>query len=64
MAPKERKSITAQQLERNMPRGDALAKIFSSILKERLNEVMKAEGIENQSGLQPLRGCQDRPFVI
>eukprot|EP00978_Attheya_sp_CCMP212_P004001 scaffold8535_cov32-Attheya_sp.AAC.1 len=44
--------------------GDALAKIFSSILTERLNEVMKVEGIENKFGSQPLRGCQDGLFVI
>jgi hypothetical protein len=44
--------------------GDALAKIFSSILTERLNEVMKVEGIENQFGSQPLRGCHDGLFVI
>eukprot|EP00978_Attheya_sp_CCMP212_P045436 scaffold346768_cov31-Attheya_sp.AAC.1 len=44
--------------------GDALAKIFSSILTERLNEVMKLKGIETQFGSQPLRGCQDGFFVI
>jgi hypothetical protein len=44
--------------------GNTLAKIFSSILTERLNEVMKVEGIENQFGSQPLRGCQDGLFVI
>jgi hypothetical protein len=44
--------------------GDATAKIFSSIVTERLNEVMRIEGIESQFGSQPERGCQDGLFVI
>eukprot|EP00978_Attheya_sp_CCMP212_P013748 scaffold34597_cov43-Attheya_sp.AAC.3 len=35
--------------------GDALAKVFSSILTARLNEVIKIEGIENQFGSQPVQ---------
>eukprot|EP00978_Attheya_sp_CCMP212_P032113 scaffold123778_cov40-Attheya_sp.AAC.2 len=31
---------------------------------ERLNKVMKVEGIKNQFGSQPLRGCQGGLFVI
>eukprot|EP00978_Attheya_sp_CCMP212_P006820 scaffold15889_cov71-Attheya_sp.AAC.1 len=41
-----------------------MAKIFSSIITERLNKVMKIEGIESQFGSQPERGCQDGLFVI
>eukprot|EP00978_Attheya_sp_CCMP212_P005464 scaffold12240_cov77-Attheya_sp.AAC.2 len=45
--------------------GNALAKIYSSILTERLYKVMKVEGIENQFRSQPpLRGCQGRLFMI
>ena len=44
--------------------GDALARIFSSILTARLNQVIKTEGIENQFGSQPGRGCQDGLYVI
>ena len=44
--------------------GDALARIFSSILTARLNQVIAIEGIENQFGSQPGRGCQDGLYVI
>eukprot|EP00978_Attheya_sp_CCMP212_P044245 scaffold305120_cov29-Attheya_sp.AAC.2 len=44
--------------------GDTLAKAFSSILTARLNEVIKIEGIENQFGSQPGRGCQDGLYII
>jgi hypothetical protein len=55
--PKSKKGNLSQANNwRGICLGDALAKIFSSILMERLNELMKEEGIENQFGLQPLRG--------
>jgi hypothetical protein len=55
--PKSKKGNLSQANNwRGICLGDALAKIFSSILTERLNELMKEEGIENQFRLQPLRG--------
>eukprot|EP00978_Attheya_sp_CCMP212_P017788 scaffold47921_cov55-Attheya_sp.AAC.5 len=44
--------------------GDALAKVFSSILMARLNKVIKIKGIKNQFGSQPGRGSQDGLYVI
>eukprot|EP00978_Attheya_sp_CCMP212_P012127 scaffold30130_cov58-Attheya_sp.AAC.9 len=44
--------------------GDALAKVFSSILTARPNKVIKIKGIENQFGSQSGRGCQDGLYAI
>jgi len=43
---------------------DALARIYSSILNQRLLDIVKNEGIETQFGSQPGRGCQDGLYTL
>ena len=43
---------------------DAASKILSSILSERLQDLLREEGLEEQCGFTVKRGCSDGSFIL